>query len=174
LGKEKEGEREKSQSHQRRQRGRWRKRTKRIDPPDRSLDEDLVLVQHDQASQRPRRQLLEQDRVRRPVSLKHLTLQQRLVLAPLLPKFLRDRGLVLSEREGFGLGEEVGEEDLVVEVGTDGVLGFDRGEEVGGDELGALVDELVEGVLTYIGTGQRKEGEEEERSTNRSCPTVPK
>ena len=46
--------------------------------------------------------------------------------------------------------EEIGEEDEVVLA--EGILRFDGREEVGGDEAGALVDELIEGVLA-VGAG---------------------
>jgi len=46
------------------------------------------------------------------------------------------------------LSEEVGEEDSVVETVADGVLGFDGSEEIGGNELSSLVNELVESVLS--------------------------
>jgi hypothetical protein len=55
----------------------------------------------------------------------------------------------LAEGQRLGLGEEVGEEELVDVLVA--VLGRVRrvgdGDEVGRDELGALVDQLVEGVL---------------------------
>lgn len=86
-------------------------------------------------------QLLEEDRVGRPVALEDLRLEERLV-ALLLSELLSDSLLILAERERFGLSKEVGEKDLVVEVVADGVLRLDGGEEVGGDELGALVNEL--------------------------------
>lgn len=75
------------------------------------------------------------------------------------------RALNVSE-EGrsslLGLGEEVGKENLVVLSTRDWVEGFDRGEEVATvscdpransprDELGSLVDQLVESMLT-VGT----------------------
>jgi len=97
-------------------------------------------------TERLRRQLLEQDRVGRAVALKHLGLEQRLVRR-LLSELLGDLLFSLAERERFGLGKEVGQEDPVVETAADRVLRLDRRQEVGRDELGALVDELVERVL---------------------------
>ena len=55
-----------------------------------------------------------------------------------------------AEGEGFGLGEDVGHEEVVVLA--EGVEGFEEADEVGGDEAGALVDELVEAVLA-VGAG---------------------
>ena len=50
------------------------------------------------------------------------------------------------------MGEEVGEEDAVVEGVTDRVEGGSRSNEISRDQLGPLVNELVERVLT-IGSG---------------------
>jgi hypothetical protein len=50
------------------------------------------------------------------------------------------------------LGEEVGKQDLVVKVVSDGVVALGRGDEVAGNEPGALVDQLVERVLS-VGPG---------------------
>ena len=58
--------------------------------------------------------------------------------------YLTDFLLGLAERERFRLSEEVGEQDtMVLRVGNRAV-GSSQGEEVGGDELRALVDKLVE------------------------------
>ena len=56
----------------------------------------------------------------------------------------------LAEGEGFGLGEDVGHEHVV--MAAEGVEGFVEADEVAGDEAGALVDELVEAVLA-VGAG---------------------
>jgi hypothetical protein len=86
-------------------------------------------------------QLLEENRVRRSVAFEDLALEEHLV-ARVGSELLLDRRLVFPECEGLGLGEEVGEENLVVEAVADGVLGLDGGKEVGGNEFCALVDEL--------------------------------
>ena len=54
--------------------------------------------------------------------------------------------LGLAAHEGLGLGEEVREQDHVVVAHL--VLRLDGGQEVGRDELRALVDQLIERVLT--------------------------
>lgn len=107
-----------------------------------------MLVHGDERTESRRGELLEEDRVRGLVALEDLGLDKRLVLGERLPKLLPDGGLRLAERERLGLGEEVGKKDLVVLASGDRVERLDRGEEVAGDELGALVDELVEGVLS--------------------------
>ncbi len=55
-----------------------------------------------------------------------------------------------TERQRLGLGEEVGHEDVLVDI--DLVRRVHHADEVGGDELRALMDELVVGVLA-VGTG---------------------
>ena len=55
-----------------------------------------------------------------------------------------------AEGQGFGLGEDVGHEHVV--MAAERVEGFVEADEVAGDEAGALVDELVEGVLA-VGAG---------------------
>ena len=51
-----------------------------------------------------------------------------------------------SERECFCLGEDVGHQQVV--MSTDGVQGISESDEVTWDESGALVDQLVERVLS--------------------------
>mmetsp|Transcript_3253 Transcript_3253/g.8600 ORF Transcript_3253/g.8600 Transcript_3253/m.8600 type:complete len:231 (-) Transcript_3253:7-699(-) len=75
--------------------------------------------------------------------------QQRRQLRSLEPALLELRlglGLVLALHERFRLREEVGEQDGVMLA--DWILRDDGCDEVGGDQLGALVHQLVEGVLT--------------------------
>lgn len=52
-----------------------------------------------------------------------------------------------TERQSLWLRKEVAEQDFMVHTTSDGVLGLDRSEEISWDELGALVNELVKGVL---------------------------
>lgn len=53
----------------------------------------------------------------------------------------------LADHQGLSLGEVVGGQHLLVDVVADGVVALGGQDEVGGDQLGALVDELEEGVL---------------------------
>ena len=66
-----------------------------------------------------------------------------LVVAVDVPNHALGEGLAVHQ--GFGLGKEVGEELLVMVA--DLVVAVCRGDEVARNHLGALVDELVEGVL---------------------------
>lgn len=54
----------------------------------------------------------------------------------------------LANHEGLGLSKVVGGQHLLVEVVGDGVVRLGSQNEVGGDQLGALVDKLEEGVLS--------------------------
>jgi hypothetical protein len=145
--------------------------TEGVDSPNDTLDEDFVLVKSDQGAchndqsgycrneKRNRTkhtessgcQQWEDDAVAWPVALEDLALDQRLasIWSQLLPNLL----LGLSEGQSLGLSEEVGEEDTVVEGVTDRVEGGGRGDEIGGDQLGSLVNELVERVLTVGSSG---------------------
>ena len=100
-----------------------------------------MLVERDERAERLGRQLVGEQRVRGAVALEGLEGDEVLrvaVRAALLGG--------LAEGERLGLGEEVGHE-LVVVVG-DGVVRLAEADEVAGDEVRALVDELVDGVLS--------------------------
>ena len=51
----------------------------------------------------------------------------------------------LSERQRFGLGEDVGQEHVM--LAAERIERLHEGDEVTGDETGSLVNELIEGVL---------------------------
>lgn len=53
----------------------------------------------------------------------------------------------LARHQRLGLGEEVRQQNGVVFAAADRVLRLGGCDEVAGDEAGALVDELVEGML---------------------------
>ncbi|KAI3477404.1 hypothetical protein L1887_60923 [Cichorium endivia] len=115
-----------------------------VDGPDEALDGDLVFVHGDECAEGGGGELLDHDGVGGAVALEHLGLEEEFV-GSLCAELGLDLGLGLAKGEGLGLCEEVGEEDLVVLA--ERVLGLDGGDKVAGDELGALVDELIEGVL---------------------------
>ena len=71
---------------------------------------------------------------------------------------LADLILSLSERQSFGLSEEVAQQDAVVLRVGDRVVGGGRGDEVGRDQLRSLVHELVERVLTVRASGSPDDG----------------
>jgi hypothetical protein len=66
--------------------------------------------------------------------------------------------LVFADHQGLSLSEEVGGEHLLVLVVRDWVVRFSGKNEVCGDELGALVQQLVEGVLGVGGRLAKEDG----------------
>src|SRR3954454_22897329 len=113
----------------------------RVDVPDRALREDLVLVHRDQLAERVRRQPIQQHRVGRAVAgegaVGHLLRGNA---------FRFDLVRRLAERERFGLRQQVGRQQILVVAEL--VVGVHETDEVARDQLRALVDELVERVLS--------------------------
>jgi hypothetical protein len=123
----------------------------RVDVPDSALDESEVLVVSDQGAESTRGDLLGQDGGSRPVA------EEGLVGNELIRSALGLDGFGgLADHEGLGLCEEVGGEHALVLVAVDRVVRLDSEDEVGWDELGALVEKLEEGVLG-VGTGLTEE-----------------
>ena len=123
--------------------------TERVDAPDDTLREDLVLVERNERTEGSGGKEREDDAVARTVALEHLALDERLarVRAELSAHLL----LALAKRERLGLREKVGEQDAVVQRVADRVVRRRRRDEVGRDQLRALVNKLVERVLA-VGT----------------------
>ena len=116
-----------------------------VDAPDGALGEDAVLVKRHQRAERPRREPLGENRVRGPVALEDAVRDQvlrRALLAHLVGR--------LAEGERLGLGEDVGHQQIVVLAQR--VERAAEADEVAGDQLRSLVDQLVEGVLA-VGPG---------------------
>ena len=111
-----------------------------VDPPDRPLGEDAVLVERHQLAEHPRGQPLGKDRVGRAVALEGAVRDQ-----PVGRPLGRDLLGGLAEGERLGLGEDVGDEQVVVLA--ERVQRVHEADEVAGDQLRPLVDQLVEGVL---------------------------
>ena len=112
----------------------------RIDAPDRALGEHVVLIQRHQRAEAVRRQGVGQDHIGRPVALGH-------------PERRLERGRAfggeflggLAEGQRLGLGEQVGHQQIVL-VG-ERAQRVAEADEVAGDQLRALVEQLVERVL---------------------------
>lgn len=112
-----------------------------------------------------RRQKREHDAVRRPVAFEDLTLDDLLlrVSSHLFPHlFLR-----LSECQSLRLSEEVGQEDPMVLRVMDGIVGRGRGDEVSRNDLGSLMKELIERVLSVRARCTPNDRLEKERLTVR-------
>ena len=99
-----------------------------------------MLVERHQLAQRLRGQPLGQDRARRAVALTD-TVRHQPLRRPFGPHFLGR----LAEGQRLGLGEQVGHEQVVVVA--ERVQRLAEPDEVAGNELCPLVDELVERVL---------------------------
>ncbi len=116
-----------------------------VDGPDDALGEDGVLVEGDEGAEGVGGEELGEEGVGGAVAFED---------------FVGDEGVGdtfgfdffggFAEGQGFGLGEDVGHEHVV--MAAERVEGFVEADEVAGDEAGALVDELVEGVLA-VGAG---------------------
>eukprot|EP00756_Hemistasia_phaeocysticola_P006610 Hpha_TRINITY_DN13917_c0_g2::TRINITY_DN13917_c0_g2_i1::g.35451::m.35451 len=122
----------------------------RVDVPDNALHENLVLVHSDKSTQGPRGNLPHHNRGGWAVALEDLVRADLLDLLGALPLLLELLlsllvGLALHQR--LGLGDKVGHQHTVVEVVRDRVVRAEGADEVARDDLGALVDELVERVL---------------------------
>ena len=119
-----------------------------VDVPDNALREDLVLVHGDEGAERFRRNVVHHDGVGRLVAFEHLVRCEECDFffgLTILAEFFLSLGERLAVHQGFGLGKEVGEQLLVVIANL--VVAVGRGDEVARNHLGALVDQLVEGVL---------------------------
>lgn len=123
-----------------------------VDVPDRSLSEGQVLVVDNQSTQLSRADgAANQDRSGRPVT------KESLVRNKSLGSTLSSDLLVsLANHESLGLSKVVGGQHLLVKVVGDGVVRLGSQNEVGGDQLGSLVDKLEEGVLS-VGARLTKE-----------------
>ena len=119
-----------------------------VDVPDNALGEDLVFVHGDEGAERFRRNVVHHDGVGRLVAFEHLVRGEEcdfFFALAVLAEFFLSLGEGLAVHQGFGLCKEVAEQLLVVVA--DLVVAVCRGDEVARNHLGALVDELVEGVL---------------------------
>ena len=112
----------------------------RIDIPDGALNEKLVLVERDQLAQCLRRQAIREHSVCWAVALEGAVRHLKCWDTP-----CRDFFSSLAERQGFGLGEEVRHQEIVMRAQW--VHGLAEADEVARDQLGSLMDELVECVL---------------------------
>lgn len=119
----------------------------RVDVPDGALRKGEMLVVDDQRTQFRRADIAaDQDTCSWAVAEEDLMWHQ--VLGGALSLDFLGR---LSDHQGLGLSKVVGGQHLLVHVVGDRVVRLGSQDEVGWDQLGALVDQLEEGVLG-IGT----------------------
>ncbi len=122
---------------------------KGIDPPDDTLDEDLVLIERDQRPQRARRNSIHQDGAAGPVAIELAMRGKTFRLRLRRPRGQHlGAGLVqgAARHQCLGLREAVGQQ-LGVMI-AERIVTVDGRDEVTGDQLGALVDQLVKRMLT--------------------------
>ena len=112
-----------------------------IDPPNGALRENTVLVERNELAERFWIDHLRQDGVGRTVALENAMRDK---------VFARSLGTnlfgCLPEGQGLRLGKHVGQKNVM--VATDRVERFGKTDKIARDQVRALVDELVEGVLT--------------------------
>ena len=119
-----------------------------VDVPDNALREDFVFVHGDEGAERFRRNVVHHDGVGRLVAFEHLVRGEEcdfFFALAVLAEFFLSLGEGLAVHQGFGLCKEVGKELLVMVA--DLVVAVGRGDEIARNHLGALVDQLVEGML---------------------------
>ena len=119
-----------------------------VDVPDNALGEDLVFVHSDEGAKAFRAHVVHHDGVRRLVAFEYLVRSEECDFFFGLAggaEFFLSLGERFTVHQSFRLCEEVGEQLLVVIANL--VVAVCRGDEVARNHLGALVDELVEGVL---------------------------
>lgn len=124
-----------------------------VDVPDRALGECQVLIVDNQCTESAWCDLLSQDRCCRSVAQEGLVLVQRLGCT-----LCSELIFAFSNHEGLGLGEEVTGQHLLVLVVIDWVMALGGNDEVSRDKFGALVQELVEGVLGISGRLAEEDG----------------
>lgn len=114
-----------------------------VDVPNSTLSECQVLVVDNQSTQ-----LGGTDSTTNKDGSGRAVTEEALVRNQLIGSTLSLHLLVsLADHEGLSLGEVVGCKHLLVQVVGDGVVGLRGEDEIGGDQLGALVDKLEERVL---------------------------
>ena len=99
-----------------------------------------MLVERHELTERCRRESLGEDGIRRAIALEHPVRHQ-----PVRRALGLDFLGCLAEGQRLGLGEDVCQEYVMVPAQRIERLG--KGDEVTRDESGALMDQLVEGVL---------------------------
>ena len=112
-----------------------------------------MLVQRDELSENVGVDLLHEDGVRWPVTVENLEGNEFCDLGFGLTggrQLVGDLAGGLAVHQGFGLGEEVTQQNGVVIA--EGVVADGRRDEVAGDQAGTLVDQLVKSVLA-VGAG---------------------
>ena len=118
------------------------KLTKGVNAPNHTLYENLVFVESDEGTKSGRVEEIEHYTRAWSIAFEHFALDER--FAGIRSKFLPDIRLSLAECEGLWLSEEVGKKDPMVLAASDGIVRVGRRNEIRGNDLCTLVNELVE------------------------------
>src|SRR5439155_5903537 len=113
---------------------------KRINLPDHALREDTVLIKRDEVAENCWSKPLCEDRVRRTIAFEDTVRHQ-----PIGRAFSFDFLRRLAECQSLGLGKDVRQKDVMMTSQWRERVG--ECDEVARDKPGALMDQLVEGVL---------------------------
>ena len=113
----------------------------RIDVPDSSLGEDRVLVEGDELAQDFRCELLGENRIRRTVALEDAVGHK-----PIRRAFSFDLLRRFAESQSLGLREDIRQQHVVVPA--DRIQCFGKTDKVARDQPRALMDQLIERMLT--------------------------
>lgn len=124
-----------------------------VDVPNGALREGQVLIVDNQSTQSGGCDLVGQDGSGRSVTQEGLV-GHKLVGSTLSLDFIWG----LADHKSLSLCEEIGGEHLLVLVLFDGVVALSSQDEISGNELGALVEELVERVLGVGGWLTKQDG----------------
>ena len=108
----------------------------RINVPNRALRENGVFVKSNETAERCGGEPLGQDGVGWPISFKYPMRDQ-----PFRRTFGRDFIGCLPESERFGLGRDVGHQNIV--MAADWVEGLGKGDKIARNQAGALMDQLI-------------------------------
>ena len=120
-----------------------------VDVPNDTLNKYLVFIERDKGTQNSWRHLSEENRVGRSVSFEYLMRFNGPETAPvesLRLQLLFDLLLGFPPHESLGLGEKVGKQ--LAMVIPDWIVRFQGNQEIAGYYRGALMHELVKGMLS--------------------------
>ena len=126
---------------------------KAVDVPDDTFGENQPFVVCDEGAESGGGDLVSQNVGGRSVAEEGLVGHQ-FIWGTLGLDFVRS----LANCQSLGLGKEIGCQQDLVQVVLDGVVGFDSQDEVGGDQLGALMKQLEEGMLGIGGRFAKEDG----------------
>ena len=112
----------------------------RVNLPDGTLRKNIMLVERNKFAERFRCEPVGKNRVRRPIALENAMRHEPIRRAFGLDLFVR-----FAESQRLGLGEDVRHEHVV--MAAKGIESLTESDKVARNELGSLMNQLVEGML---------------------------